>query len=199
MSGDAALSGVSSRFSPAPPLSPVPLPHVRWPGPVCAQCLWEGVPGGFLALDFQRPRQAGRIPIYEGSPIQKQRQGSGVGVTGVSPGLSPKRLELQEAKGSSRDPGKAACSQPLGVAGQQPQDPGHRLQEGDSHGTIWGITDGNQPAPDPGPGSHSCPQSLGLTKTGNPGDAGKSQRRNENQPPDEVAHQPGRMTAQNGN
>lgn len=170
MSGDAALSGVSSA-SPLPhSFHPCPTPFTRAPPPckvawasLCPVPLGKGgtpgpaIPGGFLALDFQRQRQAGRIPIYEGSPIQKQRQGSGLGVTGVSPGLSPKRLELQEAKGSSRDPGKAACSQPLGVAGQQPQDPGHRLQEGDSHGTIWGITDGNQPAPDPGPGSHSCP------------------------------------------
>lgn len=34
----------------------------------------------------------------QGSPIQKQRQGSGVGMTGVPPGPSPKRLELQEGK-----------------------------------------------------------------------------------------------------
>lgn len=71
----------------------------------------------------------------QGSPIQKQRQGSGVGVTGVSPGLSPKRLELQEGKA---------------VAGilerQPPASPWEWL--GDSHRTLdTGYRKGTAMAP----------------------------------------------------
>lgn len=172
MSGIAAVSGISSHFSPAPRFSP--FPHAPPPRKVawaslCPVSLGRdgtpspAIPGGLLAPDFQKPRRAGRIPIYETASQRERlphpeaeagfRRGGDRGV----PRPEPKETRTAGRKGSSRDPGKAASSQPLGVAGKQPQDPGHRLQEGDSHGTIWGSTDGNQPDPDPGPGSHSCP------------------------------------------
>lgn len=172
MLGNAAVSGISFCFSPAPhfpPFSHAPPPRkVAWASlcPVPLGRDWTpspAIPGGLLALDFQKPRRAGRIPIYETAshrarlPHPEAEAGFRCGDDRGAPRPESKEVRTAGRKGSSRDPGKAASSQPLGVAGKQPQDPGHRLQEGDSHGTLWGSTDGNQPVPDPGPGSRSCP------------------------------------------
>lgn len=126
MFGNAAVTGISSLFS-------MPVPFLHGPGfssflllvlPPHQAALgqsvfsasgkgWgrDGTPnpsilGGFMALEFRKPRRAGRTHMCEkvscreqGSPIQKQRQGSRVGAArGVAqaiPGLGPKRLELQ--------------------------------------------------------------------------------------------------------
>lgn len=152
MWGNAALSGVSCA-------SPLPLPYpssfMRAPSPckvawtsLCPGPLGRGgipgpaIPGGFLALDFQKLRQAGRIPIYETAshrarlPHSEAETGFPRGVDRGVPRPEPKEARAAGRKGSSWDPGKAASNQPLGMAGQQPQDPGHRLQEGDSHCVI---------------------------------------------------------------
>lgn len=114
--GNVALSGIpapSSRFSPAPrfpSFSHAPPPcKVAWASPCPVPLGGGGTPrpaitGGSLALDFQKPRQAGRIPICETAshrarlPHLEAEAGFRCGVPGVSPGPSPGRLELQEGK-----------------------------------------------------------------------------------------------------
>lgn len=120
-------------------------------------------------MEFQKPRRAGRTHICDkvscreqGSPTQKQRQGSrvgaGRGVACVLLGLRPKRLELQVGKahlGSWKDRLQLAPRSGQETAkGPQDTDNGKGQPQHHLGHCRW----------DACPCSHSCPQYLSLTK-----------------------------------
>lgn len=196
MFGNAAFTDNSFLFSSTPqpltlipgflPVSPVPLPHGGQPwASLCSVPLGRGgtpntgIPGGFLALEFQNQGEQEELIfvkkhlIESKSPLPEPGPGFQGGVRqrsargGPLPGVEPKEARLQVGMAS---PGfwKGILHPVLG-SGQEtakgPQDTGIGKQTGTA---PYGLTGKKEPVPDACPCSHSCPQHLGLTNSWEP-------------------------------
>ena len=135
----------------------------------------SGIPGGFLASEFQKPRGAGRTHICEKSILQRaslphpepeadsRAERTVAGVGGQGPRLSSTRPERWWER-LLCDSGKAASSQPLGVARKQSEDPRPQAMGKGQPQHYTGPDRWELACPQPMSLLCSCPQHLHLTE-----------------------------------